>query len=763
MSKTLKSGHSSYWLDEDLWTGSGRRDTVASASNSIDKVIRLSAVRRAISNFVSILSGQNVPVYFEGEDSYTDGKFVVIAADDNPKNFDVSVGLALHEASHILLSNFDWLHAMAGYIDEVSNWNGAVIRYGKHGALYPAGDVNSAWVLFRPEIREAINSDLDKVLEYHSMSNTQYAYGTVVREYINHIKTIMNVLEDRRIDQHVYKNAMGYRPYYTALYEKYFYTDEASKFIRLDADARIPSIDNYINHLIYHIHPDSDPDALPGLRAIFNEMDLKNVHLLGPEYDAKVNSESFTYDMTPNLWQKANDIMVMIIKYVDLHANLLTTGNGDAPGMGDATDDVADDSQDNNGTATKGNSQSRGGTTDSGSDPSVDVGDSEAGGGAPSTPQDMVPRAPQAPKNKRDANYKPAKAKKEIEKVKDLIGGDVKKKKINKSMAASVRAMEQAQGEMVSISALGIDNVNCMVTRNVTEALLEEDWFLFSRGTGKYAWIDTRLTDAIAAGRRMGQILHQRLQIRNDPMTTRQTRQASGRIERRLLANLGMENSDVFYRERVDSHKPVMLHLTIDASGSMSGEKFHKSMTVATAMAFLSSKMGNVDCVISLRGGNKFPIIAVLFDSRRDHFRKWMQFAPRLCTGGNTPEGLCFAATMDIILESKNTHDVYFINFSDGMPGFILGENATVLKGPSRSRNAGWYQGEASLAHTRKMVNTLRDNGVKILSYFIGDSYYGHEGVKKSFAYMYGNDAEFVDVSSVTNVLNTMNKLLMKR
>ena len=374
----------------------------------------------------------------------------------------------------------------------------------------------------------------------------------------------------------------------------------------------------------------------------------------------------------------------------------------------------------------------------------------------------MAPRAPQAPKNKRDSNYKPSKANKEMEKAKNLLGGDVKKKKISKALAQSVRAMEQAQGEMVKVSALGLNKINCMVTRDVTEALLNEDWFLFSNGTGQYSWKDPRQVDAIAAGRRMGQILHQRLQIRNDPMTTRQTRLSSGKIERRLLANLGMENTDVFYRSRTDKHKPVMLHLTIDASGSMSGEKFRKSMTVATAMAFLSSKMDNVDCVISLRGGDKFPIVAVVFDSRRDHFRKWMKFAPYLYPAGNTPEGLCFAATMDIILENKNTHDVYFINFSDGMPGFLIGENATMTVGPKRY-DATWYHNEAALEHTRKMVKYLRENGVKILSYYISTEGYNYESIMKNFSYMYGTDAEFVDVSSVTNVLNTMNKLLMKR
>jgi hypothetical protein len=98
------------------------------------------------------------------------------------------------------------------------------------------------------------------------------------------------------------------------------------------------------------------------------------------------------------------------------------------------------------------------------------------------------------------------------------------------------------------------------------------------------------------------------------------------------------------------------------------------------------------------------------------------------------------------------------------MPGFLIGENTTMTAGPKRF-GATWYQTQEAFDHTRKMVKSLRENGVKILSYYISDTYvYGnYELIKKNFSYMYGTDAEFVDVSSVTNILNTMNKLLMKR
>ena len=71
-------------------------------------LVALAGYRRAISNFVNIVTGMNIPVSFNNNDeSFTDGKKVVIGSNLTDKNFDVAVGLALHEGSHIKLSDFN--------------------------------------------------------------------------------------------------------------------------------------------------------------------------------------------------------------------------------------------------------------------------------------------------------------------------------------------------------------------------------------------------------------------------------------------------------------------------------------------------------------------------------------------------------------------------------------------------------------------------------------------------------------------------------
>ena len=102
---------SSYWLDDrlDHETKEDKKDP-----------LRLSAYRNAIANFVSIVTGENIPVTFKKSgSSFTNGKEVTISSRLGDKDFDHTVGLALHEGSHIKLTNFDVLKRLEDWI-----WSG---------------------------------------------------------------------------------------------------------------------------------------------------------------------------------------------------------------------------------------------------------------------------------------------------------------------------------------------------------------------------------------------------------------------------------------------------------------------------------------------------------------------------------------------------------------------------------------------------------------------------------------------------------------
>ena len=115
--------------------------------------IQLAANQRAVGNFVRIVSGQNIPVrYMTRGDSYTDGKSVTIAGNIKPETFDFTVGLALHEGSHIAYTDFQ--------------------------ASYEAFDT---------------------------------IYSSESFERRDFFKNMVNYVEDRRIDNIVFKSSPGYK------------------------------------------------------------------------------------------------------------------------------------------------------------------------------------------------------------------------------------------------------------------------------------------------------------------------------------------------------------------------------------------------------------------------------------------------------------------------------------------------------------------------------------------------------------------------
>ena len=155
--------NSSFWMDDDFLED----DSTKLAANRVDYV-KMAGYKRAIGNFVRIVTGKdNIPVNFSsGNDSYTDGKVVVISSKLDEKEFDSTVGLALHEGSHIALTDFN------------------VLKTFTPGSAYV-----QSLVEFH---KEAFNEDID-------------SYGSY--DIIAKVKDLLNIIEDRRIDKFVYTSA----------------------------------------------------------------------------------------------------------------------------------------------------------------------------------------------------------------------------------------------------------------------------------------------------------------------------------------------------------------------------------------------------------------------------------------------------------------------------------------------------------------------------------------------------------------------------
>ena len=163
---------------------------------------------------------------------------------------------------------------------------------------------------------------------------------------------------------------------------------------------------------------------------------------------------------------------------------------------------------------------------------------------------------------------------------------------------------------------------------------------------------------------------------------------------------------------------------------------------------------GNIEVVVSIRtthysGTNRYngevPLIMVVFDSRKDKLTKVRTLFKALRTAGTTPEGLCFEAIAKDLIPGNSKQDSYFINYSDGAPMF--------------SSKGFYYHGRDAYLHTKKQVKNMRNLGLKVMSYFIGDRTYGNDAFKK----MYGNDAQFIDATNMMEVARTMNKKFLEK
>ncbi len=100
---------------------------------------KMAATLRAISNFVRIVTGENIPVKYNSKDeSFTDGKTVVISSNIKDKDFDPTVGLALHEGSHCLLTDFDLLKQdnFDEYIKSNFNITEIAHKYGHYESMW---------------------------------------------------------------------------------------------------------------------------------------------------------------------------------------------------------------------------------------------------------------------------------------------------------------------------------------------------------------------------------------------------------------------------------------------------------------------------------------------------------------------------------------------------------------------------------------------------------------------------------------------------
>ena len=700
-----KYNNSSYWLQD--WDDD---DIVVDTMNEVEKrshdLYKLSSAKRAISNFVNIVTNDSIPVTFSQRgDSYTDGKSVVIGSNIvEPKDFDVAVGLALHEGSHIKLSNFKLLHDIYNMIPQHVT-EGAI----KKGVY-----------------------------------NTQEI-----------VKNLWNYVEDRRIDQYVFNSAPGYREYYRKMYDKYF-NDKLIDKALLSDEYTEETIDSYMFRIINLHNKNTNLSKLKGLKEIYKVINLGKI--------LRLKSSQDTFDIALKVFQIILGSLPSVAD--DSNDTQEPQNGGEGNGSGDNSND-GQDSSDNT-------------MSDSDFQDIMDYldGKTDAMGGGDDTPTGgngmNIENLPDNMEGKESTDSSDTKSQpsvqlsdrqkqllqKKIEKQKKFMDGEITKKKLSKKDKETVEAIDQSGstienvGEGVSQGYYGAPSkgTDCIVVKKLTQNLLESELFPMTRtnywNSAEKGPIQSNYEKEVQKGIQLGTILGKKLQVRGEDRSTVYNRQKVGKIDKRMVSSLGFGNENVFQFTELDSYKKANLHVSIDASGSMNGEKWCKTLTNVVALCKAVDMIQNLQIQVSFRGcSNNKPYIVMAYDSRTDKFSKVKKMFPTFHTFGTTPEGLCFEAIMKNFLSSNNDMDSYFLNISDGEPYF--------------HGQGFYYGGDPAVKHTRKMVKTIESMGIKTIAYFVhDDKYYSND---KDFKEMYGKGAQMIDVTNVSQITKTMNKLFLEK
>ena len=671
---------SSFWIDREFDTDFGRGKNT--------DFTKLAAAQRAIGNFVNIVTGKQIPVVFQSnESSYTDGEKVVIGTKLEDKNFDPAVGLALHEGSHIAYTDFSMFKGGNGYSLSSTRMAQIVRMNGMD-----------------PE-----------------MTMTERDFAT--------IKDLLNWIEDRRIDYKIYTTAPGYRMYYEAMYNKYF-NDKIIDKALASGEKTDEDWDCYMFHIINLTNPNRQLDSLTQLRKVWNLIDLRNIDRL----------------------KDTNEALLLAI---DVY-RAIKDAVGHAPSEKPSTQaPMGKDS-------TKMPGQPGGGEGGDGDDESDDgdAEDNDSDGGDDDGDESQQPGLSQKDLDKL------AKA---IQAQREFLSGKQKKTgRLSKSDAAIVNAMRESGTETREVytnqSGTGCP-VTTVVIKKLTPGIICSLPQLFesnaadvingSRTVGKDSYgvrAIYNMNEAVTRGIILGKQLGNKLQLRNADRTLKTTRLVAGKIDRRLVAQLGYNNANVFHRIVTDRYKNYFIHISIDASGSMSGQKLQQAITSAVAIAQAASMTTGIRVQISLRGTSNIGgsaercVTVYAYDSATDKLSKIRNMFKYLSTFGCTPEGVALKSIENDIKADAKGDELILINYSDGAPTSVSGVD--------------YYFDPVKF--TKRVVDGMREVGFSIISYFIKTGNYTYESDETAFRTMYGPDAQFIAPENMTEVSKTMNKKFLE-
>jgi len=680
--------YSSFWMDDDFTLEGYDVLTGITTKKRGKDLFKLASYKRAISNFVRITTGKDIKVSYSNKDSYTDGKSIVLSAGMKDGDFDPNVGLALHEASHIKLTDFDVLTLL----------------------------VNDTKASF-PEI-------------YKDIYDVEGGFTDDTKLMV--IKDLLNYIEDRRIDLYMFKNAPGYKGYYLSMYDKYFHARVIDRGLKSNKK-RSETWESYMFRIINLTNPNRDLSALKGLKEVYKAIDFKDIKRLQTTKDAL-------------------DVAFEVFQIVEKYIKKDQKKQGQEKGKNSKK---SEGEMKTPGTKLKAEkcSDCEGGNVSSGFT-AIDgelVPTSNIDGDA----KELTPSQEKA-------------LEKAIKKQREFQQGNIKKSNLSNKDSKKLKAIQESGSELKTVGKNvnqtrghwdngkpSVNGVDVLIVDKITNSILESDIYSNISSTQGYRFGCYLKDDDIKSAIILGKLLGKKLKMRNEERNTVYSRLGNGKIDKRLIASLGHGYERVFYNVETDKFNNASIHISIDGSGSMSGSKWIQAAKAAIAIATAASMIQGLDITVSYRSTEHLgstgetPAIFILYKSKRDRIKRFYEIMKTLTLNGTTPEGLCFEAIQKAIIGGNDNHDSYFINLSDGQPYFS-------------NRNYTYYSVSAQ-QHTKKQCDSMRDKGIKILSYFVTREGNPSSHDMDAFKSMYGKDASFIDCNGLSGLAKSLNEMFLTK
>jgi hypothetical protein len=557
---------------------------------------------------------------------------------------------------------------------------------------------------------------------------------------LQYIFALSNWIEDRRIDNLVFRSSPGYKSYYHTLYEKYYLSDAVTKLLR-SSDYRNEDVDSYKTRIIGLINPASDRDALVGLRNIINLIDLHNIDRLKD-----------TKDSIELAYRVADMVARYCLKYQDKQAaqpqpqaqapQAAQGGNSPQAGSGNEPKDGEGDPDDN-------------GEKADGDDPITSKGDGNM--------------------SMKDLD----KASKVMEDIDNLLNGKPKKTKMssqNNRIVKTLAGNADTTVDTVEFQGQKVPVIHVRLSPNMIRSYTSDSpvaqgissynadhlkagnhWSIVPPDKSGWSWTSKAIKeqgDLIRKGISLGTQLGKKLQVRDQIRDTRFNRLKTGKIDNRLLYQCGYDVFNIFEQVHVDKYTPSILDISVDASSSMSGEKWNNTQVAILAIAKAASMIQNLRVKVSYRynprvGKQDAALFLDAYDSKRDKIKHLEDAVFVLRPDNCTVDSLITAYQLKKHLITPGSSEVksYFLNFSDGAPGANVG---TLHYGGIEAHN-----------HIAKCRRDIEAMGVTVMSYFIGrDSDNG----KKRFMEDWGvRNASFIDVTEVLPLAKSLNQMFLSK